>query len=111
MLSRRVETTAMASASNYDPKQRAAAAANITARCLNANINPSFNTRAATGMRLTETYREYQYSPAVGLNKDRHLKKDEIKQYVEKALQLRDERGGMPVVSSPIWGFKAGGGT
>lgn len=35
--------------------------------------------------------------------KKNNLKKDEMKTYVEKALALHDARGGMPVVSSPIW--------
>ena len=32
-----------------------------------------------------------------------HLAKDPIKVYVEKALQLHDDRKGMPVVASPVW--------
>ena len=90
----------------YDAKKRAAAAAQITARCLNANINSSFNTRTAlaNAMRPSESYLKYQYDKSWDLNKDAHLRNDEMKKYVEKALQLRDERGGMPVVSSPIWG-------
>lgn len=77
-------------------------------RVLNANINSGFVDRnavigrkAGRGLR-TETTDKFSYAPTE-VNKDKHLKRDEMKDYVEKALALHDARGGMAVVSSPIW--------
>ena len=84
-------------------RQRAEQAASLTARMLNANINPGFST-SALPMRRTESSSAYAYqAPMEGVDKERHLRKDAIKTYVEKALMLHDDRHGMPVVSSPIW--------
>ena len=89
----------------------------MTARVLNANINSSFTLSPHKGgapgkqKKLTETASRFSYiEPRAPVNKDRHLRKDAIKEYVEKALQLHDERGGMPVVASPIWAPKTTGG-
>ena len=80
-------------------------------RVLNANINSGFvdlkNFPGATrGSMRTETSDRYRYRgvPHVPpVDKTAHLKMDELKKYVERALQLHDARGGMAVVASPIW--------
>ena len=80
-------------------------------RNLNANINPAFATGTPKRGPNTESATRYRYRVPPGtLNKDAHLRKDYIKEYVEKALQLHDERGGMPVVASPIWAPKTSSG-
>ncbi len=91
------------------PAERTELAAAITTRMLSANVNSAYIAmgRKQT-LRPSESWRAF--TPKADLvekvNKDRHLKKDYIKEYCEKALQLRDERQGMPVVSSPIWAPK-----
>jgi hypothetical protein len=79
-------------------------------RVLNANMVPGYIDRAQatisplvqrTGL-VAGSHADYTYR-GFAVNKDRHLKRDEIKDYVEKALRLHDARGGMAVVSSPIW--------
>ena len=106
-------------------KQRTDLAASMTARMLNANINPSFSggpsksghggggAAAKIGSstklpRFTEASREFQYrgDEDMPVDKAMHLKNDAIKVYVEKALSLHDDRKGMPVVASPIWAPK-----
>ena len=89
----------------------------MTARVLNANINPSFtlspskNAKHGAPGRHTETAREFGYrGEEVTVNKERFLRTDAIKTYVEKALALHDDRKGMPVVASPIWAPKTTGG-
>ena len=91
-----------------DPNSRVEVAASVTARMLNSNINSAFSTRAPPRNKMTETASHFAYRPAHDLNKEAHLRKDPIKEYVEKALQLHDDRKGMPVVASPIWGKAPG---
>ena len=91
------------------PAERTTLAANMTTRMLSANVNSAYTRPSDRAMkRPSETWEQYPpKSDAHGpVNKEMHLKKDAIKEYVEKALQLRDERGGMPVVASPIWAPK-----
>ena len=79
-------------------------------RVLNMNLVPGYLDRSVPPVATTiprpglstETGQCFAYR-STPVNKDAHLKKDYMKQYVEKALQLRDARGGMAVVSSPIW--------
>ena len=79
-------------------------------RVLNANMVPGYidrsqapvNPRVYTVGLKAGSHADYAYRGSP-VNKDKHLKRDEVKDYVEKALQLRDARGGMAVVSSPIW--------
>ena len=95
------------------PKQRTDLAASMTTRMLSANVNSSYTLpRGKALSRPSETWGEYYpKSDAHGpVNKDVHLKKDDIKTYVEKALQLHDSRKGMPVVASPIWAPKQSSG-
>ena len=79
-------------------------------RVLSLNINPGYVDRGLppvaptiprTGLS-TETGQSFAYR-STAVNKEKHLRKDGMKEYVEKALQLHDARGGMAVVSSPIW--------
>ena len=97
-------------------QQRLEACMRQTERNLNANINAFFYTGEPGfpppvwtggapimhGAVTSESLARFTYRPTQ-VNKDAHLRKDEIKRYVEKAMQLRDARKGMPVVSSPIW--------
>mmetsp|Transcript_7432 Transcript_7432/g.19504 ORF Transcript_7432/g.19504 Transcript_7432/m.19504 type:complete len:114 (-) Transcript_7432:193-534(-) len=97
-------------------KRRMEACLTMAPRNLNANINPGymvprlgFKAPAWTGGNAptvgavsTETLDRYRYRLAL-VDKTAHLRKDDIKLYVEKALQVHDARKGMPVVSSPIW--------
>jgi hypothetical protein len=90
-----------------DASARVELAAGLTARMLNANINSAFSVpKGRSAASRTETASQYAYRPPQDLNKDAHLRKDPIKLFVEKALQLHDDRKGMPVVASPIWGTK-----
>lgn len=76
-------------------------------RVLVANIAGGYS--APRRKAATETAAQFAYRATEDVNKERHLKKDGIKTYVEKALALHDERQGMPVVSSPIWAPKSSG--
>ncbi len=87
-------------------QQRMDACLTAIPRTLNANINPAF-TAAKPQANVSASHRAFRYqSPPTedSLTKRHNLRKDEMKSYVEKALALHDARGGMPVVSSPIWG-------
>ena len=100
----------MATRSELSPAERTSLAASLTTRMLSANINSSYIGKSPAALkRPSETWSEYwPKNDTVGpVDKSMHLKKDGIKEYVEKALQLRDERGGMPVVASPIWAPKS----
>ena len=99
----------MAPDPNLTPAQRTEIAAKMTTRMLSANLNSSYTMpRGKAVTRPSETYAQYYpKSDEVGpVNRDKFLKKDGIKEYVEKALQLHDARQGMPVVASPIWAPK-----
>ena len=99
----------MSSSQARDSKARVEWAASLTARMLNANINSAFSVpKGRPTAQRTETASQYAYRPPQDLNKDAHLRKDPIKQFVEKALSLHDDRKGMPVVSSPVWAFVKG---
>ena len=102
----------------------------------NINAGAYATVSAAALKRPSETWAEYPpkldrlVAGGDRVNKEKHLMKDGIKlcaralprlyfsraapmtaqrllrRYVEKALQLHDERKGMPVVASPIWAPK-----
>ena len=72
-------------------------------RSLNANINPGFHIHRPgfsgavwtggdaplVGPPISENTARYQFR-VTPINKDAHLKKDAIKKYVEKAMQLHE---------------------
>ena len=80
-------------------------------RVLNCNIVPGYIDRTQPPVSLlarradlrSEAGDAFAFRPTP-VDKAAHLRRDELKEYVERALQLRAERGGMPVVSSPVWG-------
>ena len=100
----------------FDREERMKACQTMFPRNLNSNINPGYfiprqgfiapvwtgGNAPSGGMVTSESAARYTYRVAK-VDKSAHLRKDEIKKYVDKAMELRDERKGMPVVSSPIW--------
>lgn len=82
-----------------------------TARMLNANVCGGGYSSSIPGKaprKRTETWDRYRdvtsdESMIADFSYQYHLAKDPIKVYVEKALQLHDDRKGMPVVASPVW--------
>ena len=88
------------------PQQRLAFASAQTTRMLSANTNSAYVRPSEKVLkRPSETWAEYP-PKEVPVDRTHFLKKDTIKEFVEKAMELHDERGGMPVVSSPIWAPK-----
>ena len=89
------------------PAQRLEMAVGATSRLHSANINSAYVFPKAEKLkRQSEYYDNYRPQDVVA-NKTHNLRKDGLKEYVERALQLHDARGGMPVVASPIWAPKA----
>lgn len=123
-------------ADDASKQARLHAALNNMPRVLNANISAGSAASAKRRTAESYTAYAYQPSKIdKPLDKSRHLRKDGVKEYaarcalacrcvesncathihtrtraarryVEKALMLHDERGGMPVVASPIWAPK-----
>ena len=85
--------------------ERMKAATQYLRRTLNANINPAFT---PNNNQRSESHRRYRYAEEklVSDEKTHNLRKDEMKTYVEKALALHDERGGMPVVLADLLGLQ-----
>ena len=81
-------------------EERIRACLMMRSRVLSANVFPG----ADANRHLTsEVGAQFQYRATGKPDKTHNLKRDPTKDYVEKALLVHDERGGMAVVSSPIW--------
>ena len=97
-------------AAQLTPKERLDLAAAQTTRMLGSNVNSAYTWPSPKVLkRPSESWGEYT-PKYVEVDRKMFLKKDGMKEYVEKALALHDERGGMPVVASPIWAPKTSSG-
>ncbi|KAL1528742.1 hypothetical protein AB1Y20_010074 [Prymnesium parvum] len=69
---------------------------------MSANINPGYIQNSRRYLK-SESSCAYTFKPAERVDKAHHFVKDPVKDFVEKALTLHDDRHGMAVVASPVW--------